>query len=155
MRVSAGAEVGVVAMRGRVGQLVAVGCPDGPELAVVPCQIIDGFRLETSHGGPSAIRTSQCRPRYPFMLAILPATVNRAESGSRPRCRREPRNDGEDPDQPPAPSSHLTTFPRSLHLTTSRPSPPRNRPHRRRERSEASPESAGRGGDACVGGSGS
>src|SRR5215207_3129226 len=109
MRVSAGAEVSIVAMRGRVGQLVAVGCPDGPELAVAPCKVIDGFRLETGVRESNAICTRQCRPRYPLMLAILPATVDRAESGSRPRRRRDPHNDDEDPDKPPTPSSHLTT----------------------------------------------
>src|SRR3954471_7774275 len=105
----AGVEVGVVAMRGGIGQLVAVGRPDCPEFAVMPCEIIDGSRLETGHCGFGATRTGECCPRYPFVLAILPATVDRAESGSRSRRRCDPRHHDEERDKSPAPSSHLTT----------------------------------------------
>jgi hypothetical protein len=47
VRVFAAVEVGIVAMRGRIGQLVAVGRSDGPEFPVMSREIIDGSRLES------------------------------------------------------------------------------------------------------------
>ena len=53
-RILAGEEVGVVAVRGRMRQLVAVGRPDGPELTVVSGEIVDRPRREAVRVEPAS-----------------------------------------------------------------------------------------------------
>ena len=70
-RIPAREEVGVVAVRGRVGQLVVVGRADGPELAVVSREVVDGPRLEAVRLGTRVTGTGQGGPGDAFVLAVL------------------------------------------------------------------------------------
>jgi hypothetical protein len=83
----AGEEVDVVTVRGRKRQLVLVRRSDGPEFAGMPGEKIYRPRLETVRLGASVTSTGQGSASNAFVLSILTATVNRAESGSGARRR--------------------------------------------------------------------
>ena len=107
-RIPALEEVGVVAMRRRVRQLVTVGRPDGPELTVVSGEIVDGSRREAGRIRTRLTGTGQGGPGDAFVLAALAAGVDGAERGRRARRRPDERHHDQAGQQPPPPSPHRT-----------------------------------------------
>ena len=108
-RIAALEEVGVVAMRRRIRQLVTVGRPDGPELWSVPREIVDGSGSKQYGSEPAspaqdraARVTRSCSRRWP-PVSIVPnaaaepgadainiITTRDASSLNRSRCTEQP-----------------------------------------------------------------
>ena len=132
VRVFAGVEVGIVAMRGRIGQLVAVGCPDGPEFAVMPCEIsMDlGSKQASWVRAPHsrAARVIRSCSRFCPPLSIVP-------NPSRPALTRSTQ-----PRRGTRQGSSAVVAPHDLPTVTTP-----NWPHRRLDRDEASTGGPGGG----------
>src|SRR5688500_15266249 len=88
-RIAGFEEVGTVAVRGRIGYLVAVRSSHAPELAVVPCEEVHGRRLKTVVVRACVTGTGQGGASDPFVLAVLATAVDRPECGRGRDGRRD------------------------------------------------------------------
>ena len=88
-RIPALEEIGVVAMRRRIRQLVTVGRPDGPELTAVSGEIVDGSRCEARPIRPASPAQDKAA-RVRRSARGVTAGVDRAERSR--RARRDTTN---------------------------------------------------------------
>ena len=102
-----GKEIGVVAMRGRIRYLVAIGCSHAPEVGIAAREKIHRLRLEAIPVRGCSTRAGQGGASDTFMRAMLAATLDRPECRRRPRRRHRRSHHNQGCHQAQPRSSHL------------------------------------------------